>query len=226
MIDLVYSTVLTIINKENSGYVSPTEFNILANTVQDEIFRSYFITEGNYKIKGNRFHSTSDFNERQRINQFSSISTITKADNKFTLPVDLYFIEKDGVTSSVGNVIEEVEKNTISYLKKSISAPTTNYPVYESYGNNIIVSPDTINTIDVRYLRKPKAPKWTYFLTPSGSELFDPSNPSFQDFELHESEFPNIVNKILRYFGINLREGDIVQIAETLNDKLTIKENS
>ena len=39
MIDLVYSTLLTILNKELNGYVSPVEFNLLANNVQYEIYR-------------------------------------------------------------------------------------------------------------------------------------------------------------------------------------------
>lgn len=239
MIDLVYKTLLTIINKENQGYVSPTEFNILANNVQNEIFRGYFEDENKDKTKENRGYtnkgySNLDFNERQRIDQFAAIEDIAKLPNgQFTLPDDLYFIEDDGIVplndktgQQDGNVIEEVERNTIGYLNRSISAPSAVYPVYERYNKYIYVYPESISLIRMRYLRIPKVPKWTYFVTGAGNELFDPSNSSFQDFELHESEFSNIINRMLTYFGINLREAEVVQIAETLKDKLTIKDNN
>ena len=43
-VDLVYKTVLLIINKEQRGYLSPNEFNKIATQVQLEIFESYFET--------------------------------------------------------------------------------------------------------------------------------------------------------------------------------------
>ncbi len=39
MIDTVYRTVQTIVNKEKNGYVTPDEFNLLATKVPLEIFR-------------------------------------------------------------------------------------------------------------------------------------------------------------------------------------------
>ena len=41
-IDNVYNTVLVITNKDNRGYITPEEFNRLANQAQNEIFESYF----------------------------------------------------------------------------------------------------------------------------------------------------------------------------------------
>lgn len=43
-VDLVYKTVLLIINKEQRGYLTPNEFNKIATQVQLEIFESYFET--------------------------------------------------------------------------------------------------------------------------------------------------------------------------------------
>src|SRR5690606_25326097 len=190
MIDLIYKTLQTIVSKDNSGYLSPTEFNVLANNVQEDIFRGYFEDENrdkNRENKGltNKGYSNLDFNERQRINQFSAISTLTGAGGTFTLPEDLYVIEDDGIISNVSpnNVIEEIERQSIGYVSNSLSAPSVVYPVYERYANTIVVHPNTIDSITLRYLRKPRKPQWTYFVLPNGSEVFDPSNPSFQDFE-------------------------------------------
>jgi len=43
-IDTVYQRVLAIANKEQRGYVTPQEFNILANQAQMSIFEQYFMT--------------------------------------------------------------------------------------------------------------------------------------------------------------------------------------
>lgn len=238
MIDLVYKTVLTIVNKENSGYITPTEFNLLANNVQQEIFREYFEDSNRDKNKGNRGltnegYSNLDFNQRQRIQQFSSISNVDIENNQFELPPNIYFIEDNGVLSSgststppvINQVIEEVERSNINYLNRTEAAPTELYPIYERYSNNVRVYPSTINQIELRYLRNPTIPRWTYTII-NNTEMYDPTNNSFQDFELHESEFSNIVIRILTYFGINLGETEVTQFAEALKDKMNLKDNN
>ena len=41
-VDTVYKTVLSILNKEQRGYMTPDEFNKIGTQVQLEIFESYF----------------------------------------------------------------------------------------------------------------------------------------------------------------------------------------
>ena len=41
-INTVYQRVLTIANKEQRGYITPAEFNVLANQAQMDIFEQYF----------------------------------------------------------------------------------------------------------------------------------------------------------------------------------------
>lgn len=235
MIDLIYKTLLTIINKDNQGYVSPEEFNILLYQVVMEIFRSYFGDENRDKnrMKNNmvgRGYANLPFNERQRITQFAAYTLLTAPASPnpwstFTLPEDLYFIEQDGISTPAGKVFDEVERNSVARMLGTEVAPTELYPIYEDYGDIIWTYPNSIKTINLRYIRTPKQPKWTY-ITLGDSELFNPAAPDFQDVELHESEFSNIVVRLLTHFGINLREAEVVQIAETLKDKQNIKDNN
>jgi len=231
MLDTIYKTLLTIINKENNGYISPTEYNLLAANVQNEIYREYFEDNNrdkNRENKGltNKGYANLDFNSRQRLQQFAEIATVVRTEDRFNLPSDLYYIEEDGIATSDSEcVIEEVERRQIGYLNKSIAKPTSLYPVYEKYNSYIVVSPLSIKNIKLRYLRAPKEPKWTYVMI-NNQPLHNPADVSFQDFELHESEFTNIVLKMLSYFGINLREAEVVQIAEELKNKMNLKDNS
>ena len=41
-IDTVYQRVLAIANKEQRGYITPLEFNLLANQAQLDVFEQYF----------------------------------------------------------------------------------------------------------------------------------------------------------------------------------------
>lgn len=236
MIDTIYKTLLTILNKENQGYVSPTEFNLLANNVQQEIFRGYFDDYAHDKNRDNKGglsqnYANLTFNQRQRIQQFASITpNIVVTTGTCTLPADLYFVEDNGVVTSSdqafpASVVEEVERGQVNYLNKSIAKPSTLYPVYERYSSIIRIAPITVTKVDVRYLRKPKVPNWTYVMV-ANQPMYNPSDNTAQDFELHQSEFSNIVLRMLTYFGLNLREQEVINIAEALKDKSNLKENN
>ena len=63
-INKVYETVLYVLNKEQRGYIPPTEFNSLAELVQNEIFQSY-LPDGNQlnrQNQNNTQNSTEFFN--------------------------------------------------------------------------------------------------------------------------------------------------------------------
>lgn len=237
MIDTIYKVLLTILSKDNNGYVTPTEFNLLAHNVQQEIFRGYFEDFNRDKNRENRGLTNRGYgnlakNERERIQRFAVEPTaITKVSGSFPLPEDLYFIEDEGVITSQTEVypnvvIDEVERGKINTLRKSLAKPTALYPVYERYSKSIVVSPDTISDIKLSYLRTPKFPNWTYFLLPNGQPMYNPADASFQDLELHDSEFSNVVIKMLSYFGITIREAEVVQAAELLKDKMNLKDNN
>lgn len=235
MIDEVYQTLLVFINKELDGHVKPEAFNILANQIQQEIFRGYFGDENRDKLRKNsqlinKGYANLPFNERQRITKFAAKETITGTVTDgvavFDLPEDLYFIEDDGITvSSNGRVIQETERSDMGYVANSLASASTIFPIYEHVGDTVEVSPSSITDIILRYIRKPAEPRWTYQVV-SNVEMFDPSNGDFQDFELHPSEFSNIVIRMLSSFGLNIREADVLNVAEMLKDKNNVKENS
>ena len=47
-IDAVYQTVLSVLNKEQRGYVTPQEFNLFAEQAQLDIFEQYFYDINQY----------------------------------------------------------------------------------------------------------------------------------------------------------------------------------
>lgn len=218
MINNIYELLKTILNKELRGVLSPTEFNLLAKQVQEEIFRGYFEDEARDKVKEKKGMSVKGygnlaFNQRQRLDQFSAKANLVYSSPSFALPSNLYMIKDDGVLYD-GTVVTEMEGQYIGYASKSLGAPSETFPVYEHIGSTIEVLPSTITSgVVCRYIRKPLDPKWTYTIV-SNMELFNPSAVDFQDFELHASEFSNIVIRMASYFGINLREEEVIKYIE------------
>lgn len=228
MINSIYELLQTIMNKELRGNLSPTEFNLIAKQVQEEIFRGYFEDENRDKNREKRGlvspgFSNLPFNQRQRIEQFAAKALLIYTDPIFTLPADLYIIKDNGLDYN-GIVIDEMESQYVGFSAGSLLAPSTSFPTYEQIGDSIVVAPATIiDGITCRYLKVPTDPKWTYQIV-SNSPLFNPSAGDYQDFELHPSEFSNIVVRMLSYFGVNIREPEVTKYAETLKQKEEIRE--
>ena len=62
-IDTVYQRVLAIANKEQRGYITPLEFNLLANQAQLVIFEQYFYDLDKAKRVAGDDSSFSDMTE-------------------------------------------------------------------------------------------------------------------------------------------------------------------
>ena len=67
-VDTVYQRVLAIANKEQRGYITPQEFNLLANQAQMDIFEQYFYDLNQFKrAPGNdsEYHDMVDLIEEK-----------------------------------------------------------------------------------------------------------------------------------------------------------------
>lgn len=234
MIDDVYNVILTVLTKEQAGYLTPAQFDLLGKQVQLEIFRGYFEDITLDKRRQGRALTSpgaSDLvhNQRERIDMFAKTSgALAQTGGVYTLPTDLYHIEDNGVQLSTGKVAEYVNRGQIRYIQSSsTAAPSETYPIYELTGNTTLtIYPSSYtDTITVRYIREPLDPKWTYSNS-GGNPLYNAAAGDHQDFELHPSEFTNIVLRMLFYQGINLREPEVVQIIEDQKVKGYQKENA
>jgi hypothetical protein len=93
------------------------------------------------------------------------------------------------------------------------------------------VYPSTVDSnIAVSFIKKPATSNWTYneFTDDVGntSAFYNPDATDHQNFELHSSEESNLVNKILGYVGITIKQADVVQVAEAKDNKKITQEKS
>jgi len=69
-----------------------------------------------------------------------------------------------------------------------------------------------ITEVLLSYIRKPAEPKWVGGTT-AGQVIANTSAADYQNFELHTSEFHELVVKILSYAGVIIRAADVTQVA-------------
>ena len=246
MINSVRNTVLAVLNKNNYGYVSPSDFNLYAKQSQLEIFEEYF-SQYNKTINAEnaRMSGTSYADIRKSIEEcieiFSQTSTLTQVapgSNRFYLPsltttgFDYFLLNKvlcydaSGPTRVFKGEAEKVNHSQITMLVNSLlTTPTEQYPAYVQEGGIMTVYPSTINLpseVDAQYFRYPKDPKWTYITLASGEPVFDQSQPDYQDFEVPLEDEYKLVSKILQYCGMSIREIQVAQFGAVEEQKQSL----
>lgn len=241
-VNTVYETVLLILNKEQRGYITPTEFNSLSTQVQLEIFEKYF-EDINQLIRVPQ--TNTDYADRvknldEKMNIFKTVgdavyisttpSGTTNTVSYWTLPA-LNIFGQEVVFYRLGSVIynDEVEiqrldRTEFYQIKKSpLTKPSKTFPVYLFENNRLYVQPESIITqgdIKVDYIRKPIPPRWGFTVGALGQYTYneDSYNVSTMptgsnNFELHDSEQTNVILQILKYAGIIIEDPQIVESA-------------
>lgn len=243
MINSVRNTVLSILNKNNYGYISPADFNLFAKQSQLEVFEEYFSEYNNVvNLENLRKSGINYADQRKPIEEamevFALTSTLTQvapATNRFFLPsitttgFDYFMINKimcyDASVSPrvFKGEAEKITHNRITMLTMSnLTAPTEQYPAYTQEGGVLTVFPSTINLpneVDANYFRYPKDPKWTFVSLTGGEPVFDQSQPDYQDFEVPAEDEFKLVTKILQYAGMSIREIMAVQFGAAEEQK-------
>ena len=219
MINDVRNTVLSIISKDNRGYVTPEEFNLFAKQAQLEIFEQYIYSYSNSIVKQNarmfgEGYTDVPKNMGEVLDSFSTFTSLTFSNPNFLLPTNFYYLERVMYNNLE---VEKVSQRKIqALLNSNLTIPSVYNPVYTMSESGIVVYPTTIiNNITTQYLRYPKDPVWTYNSITAGQPVFNPSNAFYQDFELPLSDFSGLVVKILQYAGVSIREMEVVQAAKS-----------
>lgn len=237
-VDLVYKTVLSILNKEQRGNITPDEFNKIANQVQLGIFERYF-EDLNQQIRADQpdvdyANRVEDIDEKISVFRERGECSYLPSYKAFKLPVSInsestngaavhrlgtvtYNDNNSGINADVERVTaKDFYQNQRSMLTSSSEHfPTYIYENQTTTGRKLItVSPSSITSgIIAEFIRKPKSVEWKYQAGTLGQLIYNSSTSV--DFELHSSETVNVINRVLAYCGVVLEDPQIVQIASS-----------
>ena len=185
-VNSVYKTVLSILNKEQRGFLNPDEYNNIAKQVQLEILEKLFFDYNKFLNieKAGRVNETlADIPRKvqEQLDEFYTSSTLTSAvdgngdaTGVYTLPTDLYKII-DVTKSNQTIEVEKIDKNKLPYLKSSpLTTPSTSFPVYYQRATDLVSDPINIGNILMQYILKPADPRWGYTINANyGVNIYD-----------------------------------------------------
>ena len=215
-INSVYQKVLALSNKEQRGYITPQEFNLLADMAQNDIYENYFhqARNSNAKIKDDdQYTDTLEMIEAKLAPFYKEETNTNTSGSQMTLPVDLYKLIdiKKSLSSNPITQINRSEHLLISRNSKSAIYPHMNATVYyRNSANTVFFLPSISNStsMQVLYYKKPTTPSWAYVVV-NEKALYN-SNASV-DFELASSEEEHLVSRILLLAGGAIKQPDAQQ---------------
>jgi len=237
-IDTVYQRVLAIANKEQRAYITPLEFNLLANQAQITLFEQYFYDRNQTAaMPGNEVeYSDIDNILDEKIGMFTVDGAMVLAGE--TLPTDLYRLGGVFVRMPVdmwapypNAPVEDFRQWEAQYVSSKdwiaiqnfpLLQPTNRRPIYTRsrdtirvFGaNNQMLTTDNTGTsiIFCDYVRQPEKVEWGYDVI--GEKALHNGTPGRTiHFQHHPSEETKLVIKILELAGVIIEDPNIVQYA-------------
>ena len=236
----VYNALKDLVNKEQRGFITPSEFNSFAPIAQQNIYNKMFtdLTMA-MNMRRRNIDPGRDKSKLKQIKEdlgtFSKDATVAKGSGVFAKPDDfsrLISMKTAGnilldVTSSV--MIDPVydEEKIDRILLSDLSKPTTDRPV-AIIKDDITVYPTSVNRIQLRYYKQPEGldpttgartvslPKFG-FTTSNGKESYNASTSV--DFELPEHYTSELVEEIAGLVGVHLRDKDVFTYSATQAQK-------
>ena len=221
-IDTVYQRVLAIANKEQRGYITPLEFNLMANQAQLAIFEQYFYDKNQIE---RRPGNDTDYSDVTHIlnEKISVFETRDFAGGGTILPLDLYRL---GTVFAIDGTnryeAEYVDQKDWAYISSSpLVRPTNIRPVYTRDSNGIMVfggGNNQVLNVECVYVRQPHKVEWGYDVVAEKALYNGSPNRTF-NFEHHPSEETTLVLKILELAGVIIQDPGIIQYADQEDTK-------
>ena len=227
-VDTVYQRVLALANKEQRGYITPQEFNLLANQAQMSIFESYFYTKKMEAVKSPNSPTEIDESDIEelvdrKLGPFQSFEAVTSGHTfpaTITVGSDTCEVFQTGMVLLGDEPCQKVSMHEAQRMKKStrhMASTADQAPFYTDNrvsGRDIVVYAGSTNeetsNVTVECFRVPITVNWAYVVV---NKKALNNNTLSVDFELHKSETDTLVNKILDLSAIVLNKSGLVQIA-------------
>jgi len=214
LVDTVYQRVLALANKEQRGYITPQEFNLLANQAQMEIFEQYFYDQKSedQNLKNSTEFSNVDEMLDEKLSIFKNIQALTVTGSTGILPNDMYRLGSLFYASSLIEV-EQVTEEELMYLQQSpLAKPSIYCPAFvRSGGDTVTLYPTPSAAINLNYIKTPAKVAWGYAVI-NDNALYN--SGSSTNFELHGSDETELVYKILSLAGITIAKPGLGTYAE------------
>ena len=181
-VNTVYTTVLSILNKEQRGYLTPDEFNKIGTQVQLEIFEKFFEDYNQYiRMPKTDVEFASRMDRiRQEFQVFEKLASASAvATNEYSEPTDLHRFGSAFWT--VGTTRPEIgivsERDYQEQILSPLLQPSNTFPIATYKNNKLKVYPfrsvPTTKDIEFNYIKKPSDIRWGFSVGSLGQYVYD-----------------------------------------------------
>lgn len=224
-VNQVYKSVLVILQQEKRGVLTPTEFNKIATQSQQEIFTEYFDelnqllrqpqTSLAYADRYALLDEKISLFKRNEVVNFNAGTTVVDVPNN---------VQELGTVIYNNREVQRIQEYEVYTTNQSpLTQPTEFYPVYKYENQKLTLYPDTLTGagVTLNFLKYPSDVKWGFTIdTELGNYIYNPNDSV--DFELHQSDQPLLVDKILGYAGVMTRDQLALQLATSKEQQIDI----
>jgi hypothetical protein len=225
-VDTVYQKVLALLNKEQRGYMTPQEYNLLADKAQKEIFESYFAQPVEKTSKNQTDDKLDTFEEKlahhKLLETVAGLNTLTHdIGNFYKIQFVKYQNSAPGDSGQVRIAQEVSEQEALQANLNPLTAPTEKNRVYYRNSPSIIAIQPATNLYpwSVEGWKAPIRPIWGYVVV-NEKPLYNPNAST--NFNMHESEEEHLVNRILELAGVVVQKPGLIEIAKS--DRMLMKQ--
>lgn len=214
-VDTAYKIVQFCVNKNQNGYISPDEFNLVINQAQTQFldyllgeFQSYQVGRPIARVQYGNNETT-----RQRLTPFILPFTLTVNGSGVANYPANYQQTDTMFTSTYGRIKFVPQDYLASYLSSRIDPVATN-PIYllNMYGFKFY--PNNIGTAILNYIQTPNQIVWGFTLDGNGLPVYN--SATSQDPKWYDVDMMEIIARALRIIGVNLQSNVVSQYANEI----------
>ena len=222
-INKVYKAVLVVLEQEKRGVLTPNEFNKIATQAQQEIYTQYF--DDLNQLLGMPQTSLAYADRMalldEKISIFKTNETLALVNSKITPTSAVQELGSVIYNSREAKRIQQYEVYTTN--QSPLTAPTAHYPVYIYEGGEITLFPTLTGNVVLNYLKFPADPKWGFNVdTELGHYIYNELDS--QDFEIHKSDQPLLIDKILGYAGVMTKDQFVMSLANSKEQQINVND--
>lgn len=219
-IDRLYTLINVLLNKDQRGKITVMEFNSIVGNAQLKVISELFSVFKKTSYREMRMQLANNygndaFTQKQLIEFYVTSKEININGGKAQLPPDVLYVES---VFDSDNEYEKVELKTFNSLSRAKRMrPSQCLPVFTLNNNEIRISSNK-SSVELDYIRKSKTPKYTFQIV-QGIEMFNPSASDFQDIDIPEALFTQLLTEVLSMAGLNVREQEVEAYANGLKQE-------
>ena len=220
LIDTVYQRVLAIANKEQRGYITPLEFNLLANQASLDVFEQYFYDLNQFERVTAEKPSISDMSEliKNKLTDFTTIENVMGGGviyppNYRTGKIYAGDYEAKLVTINEVRRLLDSQFHRMGLVKNPVYIESRNPGQDIRVFDGVSPSGRLTTGVRVEVITAPVKVEWGYDVI-AEKALYNAAPNRTINFQHHPADETTMVMKILELAGVIIQDPGVIQYAD------------